>query len=187
MFPTLSSSDASRIRPPLQCHSLPTQHLEDVVSQPVGHQRERPLLVGRPIWPPQGGVEQNLYYYWLLPSPPGRAQLATHYLVSVVIIVVVVARRHLRHRRILSRRCLLRHRRRHRRRRRNRRPSRRRHHRQLRCLSRRFVGTFAFAFVPLEVGEEGFLAVVRRDGFCWGDSSSLMSALGLRRDTLGIV
>jgi hypothetical protein len=32
------------------------------------------------------------------------------------------------------------------------------------------------------------LAVVRRDGFCWGDSSSLMSALvGLRQDTLGIV
>ena len=38
-------------------------------------------LVGRPIWPPQGGVEQNLYYYWLLPSPPGRAQLSMHYLV----------------------------------------------------------------------------------------------------------
>ena len=46
----------------------------------------------------------------------------------------------------------------------------------------------AFALVPLEEGEEGFLAVVRRDGFCWGDSSSLMSALvGLRQDTLGIV
>ena len=50
-----------------------------------------------------------------------------------------------------------------------------------------FVGAFAFAFVPLEEGEEGFLAVVHRDGFCWGDLSSLMSALGLRRDTLGIV
>ena len=50
-----------------------------------------------------------------------------------------------------------------------------------------FVGAFAFAFVPLEEGEEGFLAVVRRDGFCWGDSSSLMSAPGLRRDTLGIL
>ena len=51
-----------------------------------------------------------------------------------------------------------------------------------------FVGAFAFAFafVPLEEGEEGFLAV-RRDGFFWGDSSSLLSALGLRRDTLGIV
>jgi len=30
-----------------------------------------------------------------------------------------------------------------------------------------FVGTFAFAFGPLEEGEEGFLAVVRRDGFFW--------------------
>ena len=51
-----------------------------------------------------------------------------------------------------------------------------------------FVGAFAFAFafVPLEDGEEGLLAV-RRDGFFWGDSSSLLSALGLRRDTLGIV
>jgi len=49
-----------------------------------------------------------------------------------------------------------------------------------------FVGAFAFAFVPLEEREEGFLAV-RRDGFFWGDSSSLLSALGLRRDTLGIV
>ena len=29
-----------------------------------------------------------------------------------------------------------------------------------------FVGAFAFAFVPLEEGEEGFLAV-RRDGFFW--------------------
>ncbi len=48
-----------------------------------------------------------------------------------------------------------------------------------------FVGAFAFAFVPLEEGEEGFLAV-RRDGFFMGDSSSLLSALGLRRDTLGI-
>ena len=48
-----------------------------------------------------------------------------------------------------------------------------------------FVGAFAFAFVPLEEGEEGFLAV-RRDGFFLGDSSSLLSALGLRRDTLGI-
>ena len=28
-----------------------------------------------------------------------------------------------------------------------------------------FVGAFAFAFVPLEEGEEGFLAVVRCDGF----------------------
>jgi hypothetical protein len=27
---------------------------------------------------------------------------------------------------------------------------------------------------------------VRRDGFFMGDSSSLLSALGLRRDTLGI-
>jgi hypothetical protein len=27
------------------------------------------------------------------------------------------------------------------------------------------VGAFAFAFVPLEEGEEGFLAVVRRDVF----------------------
>ena len=51
-----------------------------------------------------------------------------------------------------------------------------------------FVGAFAFAFVPLEEGEEGFLAVVRRDGFFLGDLlSSLLSALGLRRDTLGIV
>ena len=51
-----------------------------------------------------------------------------------------------------------------------------------------FVGTFAFAFVPLEEGEEGFfLAVVRCDGFFWGDSSTLLSALGLCRDTLGIV
>ena len=51
-----------------------------------------------------------------------------------------------------------------------------------------FVGAFAFAFafVPLEEGEEGFLAV-RRDGFFGGDLSSLLSALGLRRDTLGIV
>jgi len=48
-----------------------------------------------------------------------------------------------------------------------------------------FVGAFDFAFVPLEEGEEGFLAV-RRDGFFMGDSSSLLSALGLRRDTLGI-
>ena len=48
-----------------------------------------------------------------------------------------------------------------------------------------FVGAFDFAFVPLEEGEEGFLAV-RRDGFFLGDSSSLLSALGLRRDTLGI-
>jgi hypothetical protein len=51
-----------------------------------------------------------------------------------------------------------------------------------------FVGAFAFAFVPLEEEEEGFLAVVHRDGFFWGgDSSSLLSAFGLRRDTLGIV
>ena len=50
-----------------------------------------------------------------------------------------------------------------------------------------FVGAFAFAFVPLEEGEEGFLVVVRRNGFFWGDSSSLLSALGLRWDTLGIV
>jgi hypothetical protein len=50
------------------------------------------------------------------------------------------------------------------------------------------VGAFAFAFVPLEEGEEGFLAVVRCDGLFGGDSSSLLSALGLvRRDTLGIV
>ena len=49
------------------------------------------------------------------------------------------------------------------------------------------MGAFAFAFVPLEEGEESFLAVVRRDGFCWGDLSSLLSALGLRLDTLGIV
>ncbi len=49
-----------------------------------------------------------------------------------------------------------------------------------------FVGAFAFAFVPLEEGEEGFLAV-RRDVFFLGDSSLLLSALGLRRDTLGIV
>jgi hypothetical protein len=28
-----------------------------------------------------------------------------------------------------------------------------------------FVGAFAFAFVPLEEGEEGFLAVVRCNGF----------------------
>ena len=48
-------------------------------------------------------------------------------------------------------------------------------------------GAFAFALVPLEEGEEGFLAVVHRDGLFWGDSSSLLSALGLRRDTLGIV
>jgi len=48
-----------------------------------------------------------------------------------------------------------------------------------------FLGAFAFAFVPLEEGE-GFLAV-RRDGFFGGDSPSLLSALGLRRDTLGIV
>ena len=46
-----------------------------------------------------------------------------------------------------------------------------------------FVGAFAFAFVPLEEGEEGFLAVVHRDGFFWGDSSLLLSALGLGRDT----
>jgi hypothetical protein len=46
---------------------------------------------------------------------------------------------------------------------------------------------FAFAFVPLEEGEEGFLAVVGCDGFFWGDSSSLLSAIGLLRDTLGIV
>ena len=50
-----------------------------------------------------------------------------------------------------------------------------------------FVGAFVFAFVPLEEGEEGFLVVVRRNGFFWGDSSSLLSALGLRWDTLGIV
>ncbi len=50
-----------------------------------------------------------------------------------------------------------------------------------------FVGAFAFAFVPLEEGEEGFFAVVRCDGFFLGVSSSLLSALGLRRDTLGIV
>ena len=51
-----------------------------------------------------------------------------------------------------------------------------------------FVGAFAFAFVPLEEGEEGFLAVVHCDGFFGGgDSSTLLSALGLRRDTLGIV
>ncbi len=50
-----------------------------------------------------------------------------------------------------------------------------------------FVGAFAFAFVPLEEGEEGFLAVVRCNGFFWGDSSTLLSALGLCRDTLGIV
>jgi hypothetical protein len=31
------------------------------------------------------------------------------------------------------------------------------------------------------------LVVVRRNGFFWGDSSSLLSALGLRWDTLGIV
>jgi hypothetical protein len=30
-----------------------------------------------------------------------------------------------------------------------------------------FVGTFAFAFVPLEEGEEGFLVVVGCDGFFW--------------------
>ncbi len=49
-------------------------------------------------------------------------------------------------------------------------------------------GAFAFALVPLEEGEEGFLAVVRCDGFFGGgDSSTLLSALGLRRDTLGIV
>ena len=35
--------------------------------------------------------------------------------------------------------------------------------------------------------EEGFLAVVGCDGFFWGDSSSLLSAIGLLRDTLGIV
>ena len=51
-----------------------------------------------------------------------------------------------------------------------------------------FAGAFAFAFVPLEEGEEGFfLAVVGYDGFFGGDSSTLLSALGLRRDTLGIV
>jgi len=33
-----------------------------------------------------------------------------------------------------------------------------------------FVGTFAFDFVPLEEGEEGFLVVVRCDGFFGGDS-----------------
>ena len=49
------------------------------------------------------------------------------------------------------------------------------------------MGAFAFAFVPIEEGGEGFLAVVHRDGLFWGDSSSLLSALGLRRDTLGIV
>jgi hypothetical protein len=47
---------------------------------------------------------------------------------------------------------------------------------------------FAFAFVHLEEGEEGFfLAVVHCDGFFWGDSSTLLSALGLRWDTLGNV
>ena len=46
----------------------------------------------------------------------------------------------------------------------------------------------AFALVPLEEGEEGFLAVVRCEGFLGGaDSSTLLSALGLCRDTLGIV
>ncbi len=50
-----------------------------------------------------------------------------------------------------------------------------------------FVGAFAFAFVPLEEGEEGFLAVVCCDGFFWGDLSTLLSALGLRRDTLGMM
>ncbi len=49
------------------------------------------------------------------------------------------------------------------------------------------MGAFVFAFVPLEEGEEGFLVVVRCDGFFGGDLSSLLSALGLRRDTLGIV
>ncbi len=51
-----------------------------------------------------------------------------------------------------------------------------------------FVGAFAFAFVPLEEGEEGFFfAVVCCDVFFGGDSSTLLSALGLRRDTLGTV
>jgi hypothetical protein len=50
------------------------------------------------------------------------------------------------------------------------------------------VGASAFAFVPLEEGEEGFLAVVHCNGFFGGDLSSLLlSALWLRRDTLGIV
>jgi len=51
-----------------------------------------------------------------------------------------------------------------------------------------FVGAFAFAFVPLEEGEEGFFfAVVRCDVFFWGGSSTLLSALGLRGYTLGTV
>ncbi len=36
-FAMPSSSDAAWIHPQLQCQSLPTQHLEDVVSQPAGH------------------------------------------------------------------------------------------------------------------------------------------------------
>ena len=50
-----------------------------------------------------------------------------------------------------------------------------------------FVGTFAFAFVPLEEGEEGLLAVERCNVFFGGDLSSLLSANGFFRDTLGIV
>ena len=50
-----------------------------------------------------------------------------------------------------------------------------------------FVGAFAFAFVPLEEGEEVFLEVVRCDFFFRSDSSSLPSAAGLRRDTLVIL
>ena len=50
-----------------------------------------------------------------------------------------------------------------------------------------FVGAFAFAFVPLEEGEEGFFAVVGCNVFFGGDSSSLLSAIGLLWDTLGIV
>jgi len=63
-----------------------------------------------------------------------------------------------------------------------------RHHRRRRRHRRRCAIFVVVIVVIVAQGEEGFLAVVRRDGFCWGDSSSLMSALvGLRQDTLGIV
>ena len=70
----------------------------------------------------------------------------------------------------------------------HRRRRHRRHHHRRRRHRRRCAIFVVVIVVIVAQGEEGFLAVVRRDGFCWGDSSSLMSALvGLRQDTLGIV
>jgi len=51
----LSSSDAARIHPQLQCQLLPTQRLNDVVPQLAGHRCERPLLV---VGQWEGGVKR---------------------------------------------------------------------------------------------------------------------------------